>query len=167
MKEKLIFWVLVPLLIGVIMYKIYEFKDAGDISPQLMKEQETIKQMKRTQLPKAPELDLAAAQGVRPFTDYAHLIQEGPFFPVVVEGEKPAMKEIIKVELLPRKTVFIYRGISVVKGREVVALESADEGEVFFVGVGDEINQYTVTDITDMEVIITDGEEDISIKRIE
>ncbi len=73
----------------------------------------------------------------------------------------------VNVKATPPQVKFVYRGYSTMRRGEVVVLEEAKSGDVFFVGVGDFAGEHQVMEIGPSIVTLQRGDEEVIVPRIQ
>ena len=157
-KEKLIFLALLSILILVGVFWV--------LSPprKVVVQQEVV-------LPEGPsrhpevemvKLDIAKLETIKPLADYKSILTRSPFFKFVPPPPEvaPGM-EMEGVPVPKKREQFVYKG-RVVIGEDVkVIIEEVESGEVYFVGKGDKVSDYMLSEVSEKEVVLraSDGRE--------
>lgn len=83
-------------------------------------------------------------------------------------GESPEFKKSLKKEATgQRQERFYYRGLAVLKGKEVVVIEDASSGDFLFLALGQKIGEYKLKDFTPEEITLESlkNKKELIIKR--
>lgn len=159
-KEKLVFWTLLGILILVGVFWV--------VSPprKVVVQQEVV-------LPEGPsrhpevemvKLDIAKLETIRPLADYKSILTRSLFFKFVPPPPEVAPGMEMEVEGVPvpkKREQFVYKG-KVVIGEDVkVIIEEVESGEVYFVGKGDKVSDYKLFEVSEKEIVLlaSDGRE--------
>ncbi|MEK6733423.1 MAG: hypothetical protein AABY55_07330 [Candidatus Omnitrophota bacterium] len=162
-KEKLIFFILAPVLAAVILigFNLQEKKkeSAGDF----LKDIEAVTEKARAK--KKAAKDSWGIEGLKKqdtAEDYVALAERNIFFRPVSEMTTENKEDIIPLkEEEPPKPVFVYKGRMMLGAKVIVIIQDQNTGKSFSVKEGDLAGDYTVMSVDDKEVRLKkkDGEE--------
>jgi len=163
-KEKIIFWLLSPVLIVILMLGFYSKEKKKESADEFLKEMEAVTEKARLKKKQSRELklDIDAVKKQAATDDYAGLLERSIFFRPESEVKNVIKEEVIAVkEEKPKKPVFIYKGRMMVGTAVIVIIEDQNTGKSFSVKEGDMVGNFLVTSIDDKEVRLKkkDGEE--------
>ena len=165
-KEKLIFFILAPILAAVILigFNLQEKKkeSAGDF----LKDIEAVTEKAKAKNKPAKDnwdIDDLKKQGTA--EDYTALAERNIFFRPASEVKTENKEDIVPLkEEAPPKPVFVYKGRMMLGAKIIVIIQDQNTGKSFSVKEGDLAGDYTVMSIDDKEVRLKKkDEEEIAI----
>ena len=162
-KEKLIFFILAPVLAAVILigFNLQEKKkeSAGDF----LKDIESVTEKARAKKKAAKDnWDVDGLKKQDTAEDYTSLAERSIFFRPVSEVTTENKEDIIPLkEEEPPKPVFVYKGRMMFGAKVIVIIQDQNTGKSFSVKEGDLAGDYTVMSVDDKEIRLKkkDGEE--------
>jgi hypothetical protein len=162
-KEKLIFWILLPVLAGVVAVGIHVQEKKKQSSDEFLKDIESVTEKakaKKKITMNNPDLEGLKKQSAS--EDYSFLIERGIFFRPVSEVKNEKKEDIVTLkEEEPKKPTFVYKGRMNLGGRVIVIIKDDNTGKSFSVKEGDATDDFTVLSIGEKEILLKkkDGEE--------
>lgn len=102
------------------------------------------------------KLDIAKLETIRPLADYKSILTRSPFFKFVPPPPEvvPGIPGMEGVPVPKKREQFVYKG-RVVIGEDVkVIIEEVESGEVYFVGKGDKVSDYKLSEVSEKEVVL-------------
>jgi hypothetical protein len=162
-REKLIFWILLPVLAAIVAIGINVQEKKKQSSNEFLRDIESVTEKAKAKKKIAMDnLDLDGLKKQSAAEDYSFLIERGIFFRPVseVKNEKKEDIVILKKEE-PKKPMFVYKGRMNLGGRVIVIIEDDNTGKSFSVKEGDTTDDFTVLSIGEKEILLKkkDGEE--------
>lgn len=154
-KEKLIFWTLLGILVFLVIF-------LGLRSRKVIMPEEVTLPEGATKYPEVErvKLDLAKLETLRPLAEYKSVLTRSPFFKFVPPppGVEPGMEG---VPVPKKREQFVYKGRAVIGEVVKVIIEEVESGEVYFVGKGDKVSNYKLSEVSEKEVVLmaSDGKE--------
>lgn len=154
-KEKYIFWILLGILVFLVIFGGLRSRKV------IMPEEVTLPEApaRRPEIERA-RLDIAKLETIRPLADYKSTLARSPFFKYV--PPPPGVEPGVEGVPVPKKReLFVYKGRAVI-GKDVrVIIEEVESGEVYFVGKGDKVSDYKLSEVSEKEVVLlaSDGKE--------
>ncbi|MCX5692696.1 MAG: hypothetical protein NTX47_03320 [Candidatus Omnitrophica bacterium] len=162
-REKFIFWLLLPVSFAAIMIGINVQEKKRQSSDEFLKDIESV-----TEKAKAKKNIAADNQDIDGFKkqetseDYSFLMERGIFLKPVSEVKDERKTDIIPFkEEEPKKPAFVYKGRMTLGGSVIAIIEDENTGKSFSVKEGDTADNFTVLGIDEKEIrlIKKDGEE--------
>ena len=162
-REKVIFWILLPILAAIIVIGVNVQENKKRASDEFLKDIESVTEKAKTKKKIAADiLDLDGLKKEAVSEDYSFLVERGIFFRPVseVKNEKKEDIVILKKEE-PKKPMFVYKGRMNLGGKVIVIIEDDNTGKSFSVKEGDTTDDFTVLSIGEKEIRLKkkDGEE--------
>ncbi len=162
-REKLIFWILLPVLAAIIAIGINVQEKKKQSSDEFLKDIESVTEKAKAKKKIAMDnLDLDGLKKQSVSEDYSFLIEKGIFFRPVSEVKNERKEDIVTLkEEEPKKPMFVYKGRMNIGGRVIVIIEDDNTGKSFSVKEGDATDNFTVLSIDEKEIRLKkkDGEE--------
>ena len=168
-REKLIFWLLLPALAAIIAIGINVQEKKKQSSDEFLKDIESVTEKAKAK--KKTAMDNRDVDGLKKQSapeDYSFLIERGIFFKPVSEVKNEKKEDIVLLkEEEPKKPMFIYKGSMTLGDRVIVIIEDGNTGKSFSVKEGDATDDFTVLSIGEKEIRLKkkDGEE-ISVSTV-
>ncbi|MDP2911033.1 MAG: hypothetical protein Q8N76_01700 [Candidatus Omnitrophota bacterium] len=161
-KEKVIFFILAPVLAVVIVigFNLQEKKkeSAGDF----LKDIESVTEKARAKKKAAKDSwDMDGLKKQDTVEDYVALAERNIFFRPVSETTTENREDIVPLkEAEPPKPVFVYKGRMMLGAKVIVIMQDQNTGKSFSVKEGDLAGDYTVMSIDDKEVRLKKKDEE-------
>ena len=162
-KEKLIFWMLLPVLAAVIFIgvNVQERKKAS--TDEFLKDIESVTAKAKSKKNTVKDAwDIEGLKKQAAAGDYPSLMEGSIFFRPVSEAKPEGRQEAIPLKQEePPKPVFVYKGRMMLGSKVIVIIEDQNTGKSFSVKEGDTTGDFTVLSIGEKEIRIKkkDGEE--------
>ena len=162
-KEKLIFWMLLPVLAAVIFIgvNVQERKKAS--TDEFLKDIESVTAKAKSKKNTVKDAwDIEGLKKQAAAGDYPSLMEGSIFFRPVSEAKPEGRQEAIPLKQEePPKPVFVYKGRMMLGSKVIVIIEDQNTGKSFSVKEGDATGDFTVLSIGEKEIRIKkkDGEE--------
>jgi hypothetical protein len=162
-REKVIFWILLPVLAAIIAIGINVQEKKKQSSDEFLKDIESVTEKAKVKKKIAADiLDLDGLKKQSASEDYSFLTERGIFFRPVSEVKNEKKEDIVTLkEEEPKKPMFVYKGRMTLGGRVIVIIEDDNTGKSFSVKEGDATDDFTVLSIDEKEIRLKkkDGEE--------
>jgi len=162
-KEKVIFWPLLAVFIGVLIFGFGSQGKKREAKDELLQDIElaTKRSMAKKKAIK-DKWDLGKVKAVDVMGGYNLLLKRSPFFKVQPKGKSAKKPEPIPVkEEEPKGPLFKYKGRMTMGSAVKVIIEDQGTGKSFFVEEGDMVGDFLVSRINEKGVTLKkrDGEE--------
>jgi hypothetical protein len=162
-REKIIFWVLLPILFVTIIvgFKLQEKKRQS--SDEFLRDIESVTEKAKAKKKTAADIrDIDGLKEQEASEEYSFLVERGIFLKPVSE-----VKDDKKTDIMPlkeeelKKPAFIYKGRMTLGDKVIVIIGDENTGKSFSVKEGDTADDFTVLSIDEKEIRIRkkDGEE--------
>lgn len=153
-KEKIIFWPLLAIFIGILIFGFLSQGKKKEATKDLLQDIElaTKKNKSKTKTQK-DKWDFAAIKAADTKDGYSFLLKRSPFFRLSDES-KVKKPEPIPVKEEPRKAVLKYKGRVMMGEKVMVVIEDEGTGKSFFVREGDMVGDFKVLRIDEKEVAL-------------
>lgn len=165
-KEKIIFWPLVAVFIGVLIFGFLSQGKKKEATQELMQEIELAtkksRAKKKAQLKDMWDFDIIKTQDAA--STYEALLERSPFFRV---RHEPLVKvvEPLPVKEEKKEPILKYKGKVVMGEKIMVVIEDQGIGKSHFVEAGDKVGDFKVLRIGEKEVALQkQGGEEIILK---
>lgn len=162
-KEKLIFWLLVPVLVATIGIGFNAQEKKKQLSDEFLKDMESMTEKAKSKKKVAKDSwDIEGLKRQETSKDYPALMERSIFFRPVSEVKDEGNRDIVPLkEEEPIKPMFVYKGRMMLGARVIVIIEDQNTGKSFSVKEGDMAGDYTVLSIDENEIRLKkkDGEE--------
>jgi len=164
-KEKIIFWPLVAVFIGVLIFGFFSQDKKKEATQELLQDIELAtkksRAKKKAQLKDMWDFDIIKTQDVA--GDYEALLERSPFFRV--RHEPLVVVEPLPVKAEKKELILKYKGRVVMGEKVMVVIEDQGTGKSHFVEVGDKVGDFEVLRISEKEVALQKkGGEEIVLK---
>jgi|GEM_PF-1528552 len=162
-KEKIIFWIMLPALIAAVAIGINAQEKKRQSSDDFLKDIEAVTEKAKAKKKAARDSwDIEALKKQDIIEDYAALAERDIFFRPVSEAKNESGPEIIPLkEEEPKKPMFLYKGRMMLGAMVIVIIEDQNTGKSYSVKEGDTAGGCVVLSIGDKEIRLKkeDGEE--------
>lgn len=162
-REKLIFWLLLPVLTAIIIIGINVQEKKKLASDEFLKDIESVtEKAKAKKKIAADDWDLNGLKKQETPEDYSSLTERGIFSKPVSETINEKKEDVVPLkEEEPKKPVFVYKGRMTLGDRIIVIIEDENTGKSFSVKEGDTTDNFIVLSIDEKEIRLKkkDGEE--------
>lgn len=154
-KEKLIFWPLATVFIGILVFGFVSQGKKEEATKDLLKEIEvaTKKNMAKKKA-KKDKLDVKMVKAEDNLNAYELLLKRSPFFRVRDTSEIKKVEVIPLKKEEPKKAILKYKGRAMMGSKVMVVIEDQGTGKSFFVQEGDMIGDFLVVAIDEKEVTL-------------
>ncbi len=162
LKEKIIFWPLLAVFIGLMIFGLGSQGKKKEATEELLKDIELATKKTMAKKKAAEEKwDFDEIRAVDILAAYKLLLERSPFFKVRPEGEVVEKVEVIPLKEEPKEPFFKYKGRVMMGSTVMVIIEDHGTGKSSFVKEGDMVGDFMVLRIDDKEVALKkrDGEE--------
>jgi len=153
-KEKIIFWPLLAVFMGIVIFGLTSHSKRKEATKDLLKEIELA--TKKSMIKKKGSRDkqkIADVKTTDTLENYKLLIKRSPFFRVSDETKVIKTKKVISVkEPEPKKAILKYKGKVMMGSKVMVVIEDQGTGKSFFVQEGDMVGDFLVVTIDEKEV---------------
>jgi hypothetical protein len=148
-REKLIFWILLPILLATIIMGINIQEKKKQSSDEFLKDIESVTEKAKAK--KKPAADIRDINGLKEqeaSEDYSVLIERSIFLKPVSEVKEDKKTDIIPLkEEEVKKPVFVYKGKMTLGDKVIVIIGDENTGKSFSVKEGDTAGDFTVLSI--------------------
>jgi hypothetical protein len=162
-REKLIFWILLPVLLVTIIMGVKIQEKKRQSSDEFLKDIESVTEKAKAKKKAAPDIrDIDSLKKQEASEDYSLLIERGIFLKPVSEVKDDKKTDIVPLkEEEVKKPVFVYKGRMTLGDKVIVIIGDENTGKSFSVKEGDTAGDFTVLSIDEKEIRIRkkDGEE--------
>ncbi len=164
-KEKIIFWPLVAVFIGVLLFGFFSQGKKKEATQELLQEIELAtkksRAKKKAQLKDKWDFGIIKEQDAA--DGYKALLKRSPFFRV--RGESIVVVEPIAVKEEKKEPVLKYKGRVVMGEKIMVVIEDQGTGKSYFAEAGGKVGDFEVLRISEKEVALQKkGGEEIILK---
>jgi len=164
LKEKLIFFILVPVLAAGVAVGINMQEKKKQSSDEFLKDIESVTEKAKAKKKVVKDAwDMEGLKKQELPEDYASLLERNIFSKPVSEIKEETGSRVIplKEEEEPKKPAFTYKGRMMLGPKVIVIIEDQNTGKSFSVKEGDSAGDFTVLSIGDTEILLkkNDGEE--------
>jgi hypothetical protein len=153
-KEKLIFWPLLAVFIGILIFGFLSQEKKKEATKDLLQDIEVASKKTRAKIKaEKDKWDFEIVKAQDTVEAYKLLLKRSPFFRV---GEEVKVKkvEVIPVKEEPKKTVLKYKGKVMMGSKVMVIVEDEGTGKSHFVQEGDMVGDFLVERIDEKEVAL-------------
>lgn len=162
-KEKLIFFALVPALVATVAFGINAREKKIQSSEEFLRDMESVTEKAKAKK-KTPKdtWDIEDLKKHGSAEDYAALAERSIFFRPASEVKAENKGDIIPLKIEePKKPVYTYKGRMMLGDKVIVIIEDQNTGKSFSVREGDAAGDFTVLSIGEKEITLRkkDGEE--------
>lgn len=162
-REKLIFWFLLSVLIAAIAIGIHVQEKKRQSSDEFLKDIESVTEKAKAKKKTVKDIwDTEGLNKKESLEDYSALVERDIFFRLVSKVKDENKADIIPLkEEEPEKPVFVYKGRMMLGAKIIVIVEDQNTGKSFSVKEGDAAGDFTVLSIDEKEIRLKkkDGEE--------
>lgn len=162
-KEKLIFWILLPIFAGIIVIGVNVQEKKKLATNEFLKDIESVTEKARAKKKVVLDnWDLNELKKQATLEGHSFLIERDIFLKPVSETKDEKKEEVVSLkEEVPKKNLFIYKGRMRLGDRIIVIIEDENTGKSFSVKEGDTVDNFTVLKIGEKEIQLKkkDGEE--------
>jgi hypothetical protein len=155
-REKIIFWLLLPVLTVIIIIGFNVQDKKKKSSDEFLQDIETVtEKAKAKKKITADNWDLEGLKKQDTPEDYSSLAERAIFSKPVseIKADKKEDTAVIKEEE-PKQAVFVYKGRMTLGDKIIVIIEDVNTGKSFSVKEGDSTDDFTVLSISEKEVKI-------------
>ena len=154
-KEKVIFWPLLAVFIGILIFGFVSQGKKKKATSGLLKEIEIA--TKKTRAKKKAVKDKWDLDNIKlkdALENYKELVKRSPFFRFSDEKPKVKKREVIPLKEEPKEAILKYKGRVMIGSKVMVVIEDAGTGKSFFVKEGDRVADFLVVRIDEKEVAL-------------
>lgn len=153
-REKIIFWPLVAVFSGILIFGLTSQGNKKVAVEGLMQDIELATKKSKAKIKEDRDrLDFTKIKAMDDIGDYKLLLKRSPFFRVKSE-EKVKKVEPIPVKELPKKAVLKYKGRVMIGSKVMVIIEDQGTGKSSFAQEGDMIGDFLVFSIDETQVVL-------------
>jgi type II secretory pathway component PulC len=153
-KEKLIFWPLLAVFIGILIFGFLSQGQKEEATKGLLEEIELAsKKSKAKMKAQKDKWDIDAVKALDIIDVYNLLLKRSPFFRVG-DDAKPKKVELVPVKEEPKKSILKYKGKAIMGSKVMVVIEDEGTGKSYFVQEGDMVGDFLVERIDEKEIAL-------------
>ena len=168
-KEKIIFFVLVPALVATMALGINAQGKKRQSSHEFLKDIESVTEKAKAKKKTAKDnWDIEGLKKQEALEDYQVLTERSIFFRPASEARVKNKEDVVPLkEEEPKKKKIVYKGRMMLGNKVIVIIEDQNTGKSFSVKEGDTTDGFTVLSIGEKEIMLKkkDGEE-ISVSTV-
>lgn len=167
MKEKIIFWPLLAVFIGILIFGSLSQERKKEATKDLLQDIELATKKSKAKIgAQKDKRDFESVKVADTTEGYSVLLKRSPFFRVSAE---PKVKNIeaIPVKEEPKKPVLKYKGRIMMGEKVKVVIQDEGTGKSFFVQEGDMVGDFLVLRIDEKEVALKKkGGEEVVLRAV-